>query len=604
MFQSFDITADSTASANRLAALREALASAGVGAFIVPRSDAHAGEMVAPADERLAWLTGFTGSAGVALVTADRAALFIDGRYTLQATVQTDAAVVEVMQTPGTKPHEWLAETVGPDTAVGFDPWLHAPAEVERYETALGRPLTPLATNPIDRLWQDRPPRPAGAITIHPETLAGEASSEKRARLARALADDGCAAAVLTLPDSIAWLLNIRGSDVARSPAPQAFAFLHADAGVELFTEAEKIDGAVAAHLGAEVSVLPPAMLIARTQAAVQNGAKIRVDRQTCPVAVVTAIEAGGGTADLGRDPCVAAKAIKNAAELDGMRAAHLRDGAAVARFLAALERDLAAGLTITEIDVAQRIERARLDTGALVDLSFDTISGSGPNGAIVHYRVTTATDRTIEPGDILLVDSGGQYRDGTTDITRTVATGAVSEDAARAFTLVLKGMIAISRARWPEGLAGRDLDPLARAALWRAGMDYDHGTGHGVGAFLNVHEGPASLSRRSSDVALEPGMVLSNEPGYYRAGQFGIRIENLCAVTPASIPEGGDRSMLGFETLTLAPIDRRLVQSALLDREERAWLNAYHARVLAEIGPMVDDETAAWLADACAPLD
>ncbi|MEO0761995.1 MAG: aminopeptidase family protein P, partial [Pseudomonadota bacterium] len=387
-----------------------------------------------------------------------------------------------------------------------------------------------------------------------------------------------------------------------------AFAILHADGRVDLFTEPEKIGDEVAAHLGNAVAVQPPETLVPALEAlgGTAGTRPVRIDRSSCPAAIETALKAGGAVVEDARDPCIAPKARKNAAELEGMRAAHRRDGAAVVRFLSALDRDLGVGETLSEIDVARRIEAARVATGELLDLAFDTIAGSGPHGAIVHYRVNTETNRQIVPGELLLVDSGAQYRDGTTDITRTLATGPQADPAARhAFTLVLKGMITLSQARWPAGLAGRDLDPLARAALWRAGLDYDHGTGHGVGAYLNVHEGPASISRRSSDVALEPGMVLSNEPGCYREGAWGIRIENLVVVTEATVPEGGDRPMLGFETLTLAPIDRRLIDTGLMERGEIAWLDAYHARVLAEIGPLVadDPEVAGWLADACAPI-
>ncbi|MEM6488648.1 MAG: aminopeptidase P family protein [Pseudomonadota bacterium] len=602
MFQSFDITADSRDSASRTAALRTAMAAEGVQAFIVPRSDAHMGETVPPSDERLAWLTGFTGSAGTAVITTERAALFVDGRYTLQAAEQADTAVFEIVASQTTAPGAWLAEALG-EGVLGYDPWLHAPAEIERLTKALGREPVALGRNPIDALWHDRPPRPAGAAAAHPSTLTGEAAGDKRARLGDGLAKAGADASVLTLPESIAWLLNIRGTDLARSPVVLGFAILRADGQVTLFTEPEKVDGALAAHLGNGVAVAPPDQFEPALRALGES--RVLVDRASCPMAVIAALKAGGSKVELGEDPCILPKARKTEAELEGMRAAHRRDGAAVCRFLARLDADLARGGTVTEIDVARRIEAERVATGALMDLSFDTIAGSGPNGAIVHYRVTKASNRTVVPGDVLLVDSGGQYRDGTTDITRTLATGETPADARRAFTLVLKGMIALSTARWPAGLAGRDLDPLARAALWRAGLDYDHGTGHGVGAFLNVHEGPVGLSRRSGTVALAPGMVLSNEPGCYRTGHWGIRIENLLAVTPPDTPAGGDRAMLGFETLTLAPIDRRLIDRALLDPGEVAWLDAYHARVAAEIGPLVaeDAEVAAWLADACAPL-
>ncbi|MGF1553199.1 MAG: aminopeptidase P family protein [Paracoccaceae bacterium] len=601
MFQSFEATADGAASASRLARLREAMAERGGAAFLVPRGDAHQGETVAPCDERLAWLTGFTGSAGLAIVARERAVLLVDGRYALQAAAQVDPGAVEVAASRDVSAADWLAAVLEGDETAGFDPWLHTPAEIERLEIRLGRPLVRLGDNPVDTVWDDRPPRPAGAVRVHPTTLAGESAADKRARLGAALAEEGVDAAVLTLPDSLSWLLNIRGSDVARSPAVQGFAILRADASAVLFTPPEKIDAAVRAHLGNAVRVEPPD---AFAEALAATGAvTVRLDRRSAPVAVVEALAGGGTAISDGRDPCVVAKAAKNEAELAGIRAAHVRDGAALCRFLAGLAAVLAEGERLTEIDVARRIEAARVETGEVVDLAFDTIAGSGPNGAIVHYRVTRESDRTVAPGDLLLVDSGAHYADGTTDVTRTLATGPVDPEAARAFTLVLKGMVAISRARWPEGLAGRDLDPLARAALWREGLDYDHGTGHGVGAFLNVHEGPAALSRRSGDVALVPGMVLSNEPGCYREGAWGIRIENLVAVTPPSVPEGGERAMLGFETLTLAPIDRRLIVADLLDRPERDWLDAYHARVRETLEPLLDEAVVAWLREATAPL-
>ncbi|MEM9781917.1 MAG: M24 family metallopeptidase, partial [Pseudomonadota bacterium] len=572
MFQVFDRRSTSEGSAERIAAVRKRLAAVGAAAFLVPRRDAHNGETVAPSEERLAWLTGFSGSAGIAVITTTEAAVFVDGRYTLQAAGEVDGGVVAVVASQQTTPADWLKAHMPEGGRLAIDPWLHPPSEVERYTEALGQAPIHLDQNPVDAAWHDRPPAPAGAIDVHPPDLAGEASADKRHRLGAALGEAGIAAAVLSLPDSIAWLLNIRGSDLARSPVALAFAILHADGRVDLFTEGEKLNDAARAHLGAEVTQHEPDALLPALRAL--GAVKVRIDRASCPVALVSALKEGGATPDLGRDPCIAAKARKNAAELEGMRAAHRRDGAAMCRFLAALDRDLKAGNPVREIDVASRIEAARVDTGALLDLSFDTIAGSGPHGAIVHYRVTTETDRIITPGEILLIDSGGQYRDGTTDITRTLATGpgpdgSADPSAIRAFTLVLKGMIAVSRLRWPAGLAGRDVDPVARAALWQAGLDYDHGTGHGVGAFLNVHEGPAGIARRSSDVALEPGMVLSNEPGCYREGQWGIRIENLIAVTEPSVPEGGDRAMLGFETLTLAPIDRRLIDRDLLERGE-----------------------------------
>jgi len=605
MFQNFQISAPGGDRAEQLRALRGALAEAGFDGLLVPRADAHQGEVVPPGEERLAWLSGFTGSAGLAIVLGERAALCVDGRYTLQAAEQVDTALYEIVASHDTRPEDWLAAAVGEGTTIGYDPWLHGRAEIARFEAALagtGAALAPVETNPIDRLWQDRPPQPMAAVRIHPEALTGASAESKRRRLGAALGDTGADAAVLTLPDSIAWLLNIRGGDLSHTPVALGFAVLYTDGRVTLHMDPDKFDSPVLAHLGGEVALEPPARLAASLDAL--TGRRVRLDERTCPPWIADRLEQAGATLDWGEDPCLLPKACKTEVELDGFRAAHRRDGAAMVRFLHWLETQAEAGAALTEIAVIERLEALRVATGRLEDIAFDTICGAGPHGAIVHYRVTRQTDRALAPGEIVLVDSGGQYRDGTTDITRTVAFGPVEAAAVRPFTLVLKGMIAISRARWPEGLAGRDLDPLARAALWRAGLDYDHGTGHGVGAYLNVHEGPAALSRRSGGVALRPGMVLSNEPGYYRAGAFGIRIENLVTVTGPAVPKGGERAMLGFETLTLCPIERRLIDPALLDADERGWLDAYHARVREVLSAELEAEPRAWLARACAPLE
>ncbi|MEM8752241.1 MAG: aminopeptidase family protein P, partial [Pseudomonadota bacterium] len=439
---------------------------------------------------------------------------------------------------------------------------------------------------------------PAAAIRPHPLELAGESAADKRARIGEAAAALGADWALLTLPDSIAWLFNIRGADIPRNPVPLSFALLKADGSARLFLRPGQADGTLAAHLGPDVAIEARADFGAALSAL--EGA-VLLDRRSCPIAAATAIEAGGARVVWGADPCIAPKAIKNAEEIAGARAAHLRDGAAMVRFLAWLDAE-APGGGLTEIDVAKRLEGERRATNALVDISFDTISGSGPHGAIVHYRVTRETNRALNPGELMLVDSGGQYVDGTTDITRTIAVGPPPDGAARAFTLVLKGMIAVTLARFPEGTTGRDVDTMARMALWRAGMDYDHGTGHGIGSHLSVHEGPQSLSRRGS-VALEPGMMCSNEPGYYREGAFGIRIENLVVVEGPAVPEGGDRPMLGFGTLTLCPIDRRLIDVDLMTAVERRGLDAYPARVAEALGPLVDGDAASWLSAACAPL-
>ncbi|MEO0388264.1 MAG: aminopeptidase P family protein [Pseudomonadota bacterium] len=600
MFQSFATRSSPDRGALHLPLIRREMATAGIDAFLIPRADAHQGETVAPADERLSWATGFTGSAGLCVVTADDAALFIDGRYTLQARSETDDTLFAYCAVPGEKPADWLAARLQAGATVGFDPWLHTRDEIARLETALAAQdiaVKPVE-NPLDRAWADRPSPPLGAIVPYDAALAGKTHGEKCAEIAATLRDAGLSAAVLTLPESLAWLLNIRGSDTARLPAPHGFAILAADASVRLFVAPEKLDAAARTHLGTAVTVEPPAAFGAALAGLTGN---VGVDPKTAPLWVRDRLAEGSAEIVWQRDPTVLPKACKTAAELAATREAHLRDAGAMAAFLAWLDTAGPSGEE-TEISVVKALEAARRSSNALLDISFETICGAGPDGAIVHYRVSEDTDRPVTPGDLLLVDSGGQYRDGTTDVTRTVATGPVPEGAARAFTLVLKGMIAISRARWPAGLAGRDLDALARAALWQAGYDYDHGTGHGVGVYLGVHEGPQSLSRRSHEPLL-PGMILSNEPGYYREGAFGIRIENLVAVTPPETPEGGDRAMLGFETLTLVPIDRRLILRDLLTGEERAWLDAYHARVLGTVGPTVTEPVFGWLSRVCAPL-
>lgn len=599
MFQSFTAPTRPADGPPRLARLRAELRAAGLDGFLVPRADAHQGEYVAPADERLAWLTGFTGSAGFCIALADSAGVFADGRYRLQVRAQIDTGHFTAVDWPETKPAAWLREALPQGGRIGYDPWLHTPKELAELEAGLeGSGITlSAAANPVDRVWTDRPAPPATPAFAHPVETAGEDSAAKRSRLAAAIAAAGETAAVLTLPDSICWLLNIRGGDIARNPVVQAFAILNADATLTLFADPAKFasDG-IAAHLGPEVT-LHPAEAFAEALAALAG--PVRADPATAPAQVFAVLDAAGIAVSHRPDPCILPKALKNPAEISGMEAAHLRDGAAMAEFLAWLDAAAPQG-GLTEIEVVTQLESFRRAGNALREISFDTICGTGPNGAIVHYRVTEETNRPVTPGELLLIDSGGQYADGTTDITRTVATGPVPEEARDPFTRVLQGLIAISRARWPRGLAGRDLDPLARYSLWLAGLDYAHGTGHGVGAYLSVHEGPQRLSR-ISEIPLEPGMILSNEPGYYREGAFGIRLENLIVVTGPEPAEA--REMLAFRTLTFAPFDRRLILPGLLSPGERAWLDAYHAEVLSRIGPLVSAPTLQWLEAACAPL-
>lgn len=595
MFQSFDATTSPEQGPPRLQALRTELLAEGLDGFLVPRADAHQGEYVADRDQRLAWLTGFTGSAGFAVVLAETAAIFVDGRYTLQVRDQVAEAFTPVAW-PSTKLGPWLVDHAPADARIGFDPWLHTRAELAELErSAPGVALVP-TENLVDRIWHNQPAPPAGKAKAHAIEYAGETSGAKRTRIAEVLRAEGQRAAVLTLPDSLCWLLNIRGSDIERSPLVLAFAILHDTGRVSLFADPAKF-----ADLGPDPHIdIAPASDFAGALATLDG--PVRVDRATAPAAVSAALRKAGVELHWAPDPCVLPKAKKNAAEIAGARAAHLRDGAAMVEFLAWLDQE-APKDRLTEIDVATALEGFRTATGALRDISFDTIAGSGPNGAIVHYRVTNETNRALGEGELMLVDSGGQYVDGTTDITRTIAIGTPGVDEVAAFTRVLRGMIALSRLRWPRGLAGRDIEAVARAPLWTAGQDYDHGTGHGVGSFLGVHEGPHRLSRTGT-VPLEPGMILSNEPGYYRTGAFGIRIENLVLVQDAPPLDGADaRDMLAFETLTLAPIDRRLIDTQQLTRDELAWLDAYHARVRAALSDEVSPEAAEWLDDATQPL-
>ncbi len=573
---------------------------AGLAGFLVPRADAFQGENVAACDERLAWLTGFAGSAGLCAALLQKAGVFIDGRYRLAVRGQVDLAVYEPVPVPEVKLADWLIASLPGGGDIGFDPWLHSKDEIAKLAAAIDRRGIRLrrCDNLVDRIWKNRPGPPVGIISIQTIEYAGESHREKRERLASQLRAEGRKSAIICAPESIAWLLNIRGSDVANVPVAHGLAILHDDAALALFVAPAKLNEMVRTHLGNDVQIAAPEDFAAFID---RLSGPVGLDIAATPVWISDRLDAAGIQISESDDPCKLPKARKNSAELAGARAAHLRDGVAMANFLCWFDGEAAKG-RLTEIDVVKRLESFRAQTGALRDLAFNTICGSAANGAIVHYRVTNDSNRAIKAGDVVLVDSGAQYQDGTTDITRTLAVGAVDPDAVRAFTLVLKGMIAISRARWPVGLSGRDLDSFARSALWQAGLDYDHGTGHGVGSYLGVHEGPQGISRRTAAV-LDSGMIVSNEPGYYREAAFGIRIENLVVVEAASIPPGGDRPMHSFETLTLAPIDRLMIDPALLDRRELDWLNAYHARVLRALSPLVPDPTSAWLQRACAPF-
>ncbi|SDI18491.1 aminopeptidase P family protein [Lutimaribacter saemankumensis] len=599
MFQSFQTTASPEHGAARLAQLRDQMRAEGLAGFMVPRADAHQGEYVAPHDARLEWLTGFTGSAGFCIALTEVAGVFVDGRYRTQVKHQVDLDHFTPVDWPDTQPAPWLRQQLE-GGRVGFDPWLHTPAEIARIEQGLAGTQITLAPCPnlVDRIWADQPAPPTGLVTPYPEKLAGEAHADKLTRLGASLRNQGQESAVITLPDSIAWMLNVRGSDIPRNPIPHAFAILHDSGHCTLFADAAKIDDALRAHLGDTVTIRPPQAFAAALRSLT---GPVRVDHDSAPVWVLQQLDEANVPHVAGQDPCILPKATKTRAEIAATREAHLRDAAAMCEFLCWF--DAQAPGTITEIDVATSLEGFRRATNALMDISFDTIAGTGPHGAIMHYRVTEDTNARLEDGQLIVIDSGGQYLDGTTDITRTLPIGTVGDEEKACFTRVLKGMIGISRLRFPRGLAGRDLDAIARYPLWVAGQDFNHGTGHGVGVYLCVHEGPQRLSR-VSEVPLQPGMILSNEPGYYREGAFGIRLENLIVVQAApDLPGGDPRPMHDFETLTYVPIDRRLVLPALLSDEERDWLNTYHAACRDKIAPRLSEAARLWLSDATAPV-
>ncbi|MGQ9365431.1 M24 family metallopeptidase [Azospirillum sp. ST 5-10] len=591
--------------AARLRALRGELARRDLHGFVVPRGDEHQGEYVPPRAQRLAWLTGFTGSAGLAAVAAERAAVFVDGRYTLQVRAEVPAAHYEFRHLTDDPLGDWVADALPRGGRLGYDPWLHTVGWVEKTARALERAgiaLVACPDNPVDAVWPDQPPAPLAPVVAHDLAFAGVASADKRAEVAARLRRDGVAAAVLTQPDSIAWLLNVRGGDVPCTPLPLSFAIVADDGTVDLFVDRRKLVPGLERHLGDQVAVRPPGELGAALDALGTAGRKVLADPAGTAAWIVDRLLAAGAAVERDGDPCALPKACKNAVEMEGTRAAHRRDGVAMVRFLKWLS-ETAPGGELDELTAAAMLERLRAEGEHFRGLSFETISGAGPNGAIVHYRVSPETNRRLEPGSLYLVDSGAQYLDGTTDITRTVAVGAPTLEMRERFTLVLKGHIAVSGARFPRGTTGSQLDTLARHPLWQAGLDFDHGTGHGVGSYLSVHEGPQRISKVPNSVALQPGMILSNEPGYYKTGGYGIRIENLVAVQALDEATAAERPMLGFEVLTLAPIDRTLIEPSLLSNPEVAWLNAYHLRVRDTLAPQLDADTAAWLTAATAPL-
>ncbi|WP_373087595.1 aminopeptidase P family protein [Sneathiella sp.] len=598
-----DIVLAPNLSAERLAKLRRQMAVENLDGFIVPLNDEFHGEAAPASSERLKWLTGFTGSAGTAAVLKDKAAIFVDGRYTLQVQNEVDTTLFAPRHVSNEPMSTWLSENMAAGETLAVDPWLHT----ENNMTALrqltadrGIALKPVETNLIDSVWEDRPPPPLALVVPQETAFSGESSADKRAAIAGGLLLKNVDAVVHTLPDVIAWLLNIRGADLPCTPFALGFAILHKDATVELFMDRQKLSVGLKEHLGNAVHLFSPEDF--GDQLGRLTGKHVQIDPAVTSQWIVDRLEEASALISRADDPCLLPKAIKNAVEIAGTRAAHVRDGAAVSKFLHWLS-EKASGGDIDELAAEAKLRKFRRSGENFKDLSFPTISGAGPNGAIVHYRATTASNRALAPGSLYLVDSGAQYLDGTTDITRTVAIGEPTAEMRNRFTLVLKGHIALAMAVFPKGTTGSQLDPLARAPLWAAGLDYDHGTGHGVGSYLSVHEGPQRISKAPSAVALIPGMIISNEPGYYKTGAYGIRIENLVTVREVDGPAGAEREVLGFETLTLAPIDRNLIDRSLLSAREREWLDGYHAAVREKISPLVGPKVEGWLKKVTAPI-
>ena len=601
-FQSFDDSHEPAAAPARLERLRGELKRRGLDGFIVPRTDRQQNEYLPASEERLAWLTGFTGSAGAAIVLAERAALFVDGRYTVQAMAQIDAKLFAIEHLVDSPPEQWLEQNLKSGAKLGYDPWLLTSESADRLGKACaitGAELVAVDNNPIDVLWTDRPAPPASAVTLRDIKLAGESATDKFKRIQAELKKLRADALVVSDPQNVAWAFNIRGADVPHTPLVLAFAVIPREGKPALYLDSGKLDNKSRPALEEITAVRAPGEL-ARDLSQLKDN-NVRLDQASAADALTRLVAGCGGKPVRAADPIGLMKAVKNHAEIAGSRAAHKRDGVAMVRFLAWLEREAATGI-VTEIDAVEALESFRRDTGLLKDISFSTIAGSGPNGAIVHYRVTRASNRSIGKNELFLVDSGAQYEDGTTDITRTVVVGTPTNEMRDRFTRVLKGHIAIATAVFPENTSGAQLDPLARTALWQVGLDFDHGTGHGVGSYLSVHEGPARISKLGT-VALRRGMILSNEPGYYKTAAYGIRIENLLLVIAAPEPAGAEKPINTFETLTLAPIERRLIDTRMLTGKERTWIDSYHARVQEVLSPLLDAATRAWLDAAARPL-
>ncbi len=597
LFQSFDDPGAGGATAPRVAALRAELARRGLDGFLVPHADRHQSEYLPPSEERLAWLTGFTGSAGSAVVLADRAVLFTDGRYSLQAREQIDPAIFVVEHSVEKPLDTWLEANLPAGAKLGYDPWLHTTDAAEKLAKACasaGATLVAAEPNPIDAIWPARPQPPLGAVVLHDPRYAGEDAGAKLARIRNEIGKLRADALVVSDPQAMAWTFNIRGADVTHVPVPLGFAIVRKEGRPALYLDGRKLTDEVRHALEQLADLCEPATFAADLGALAATQATLRLDQSTAADALTRIVTEKGGKVARGPDPVALMKAVKNRAEIEGARAAHRRDGAALTKFLAWFDRE-AQGGGLTEIDAVEALESFRRDGGLLKDVSFPTIAGSGPNGAVVHYRVTRHSNRRIAPGELFLIDSGGQYQDGTTDVTRTLAVGEPSAEMRDRFTRVLMGHIAIARAVFPEGTTGAQLDSLARQDLWAAGLDFDHGTGHGVGSYLSVHEGPARIAKLGT-APLKRGMILSNEPGYYKPGAYGIRIENLVLVVEAPAVAGAEKPLNAFETLTLAPIDRRLIAAEMMTAAEIAWLDDYHRRVREILSPLVDATTRSWL--------
>jgi Xaa-Pro aminopeptidase len=602
-FQTFEEPESGVALTARLSAFRAELTRRKLTGFVIPRADQQQNEYVAPSEERLAWLTGFTGSAGMAIVLVHEAAIFVDGRYTLQAAKQVDAKAWKVESLIDPTPESWLTQHLVAGDRLGFDPWLHTSAAAERLAAACakaGAELVAVESNPLDQVWTERPAPPLGPVAIHGALFSGEAEGDKLKRIGAEIDRLGVDALVLSDSHAVAWTFNIRGADVSHTPLPLSYALVPKQGRPTIFIDHRKLSNSARDHLEQSADVAEPDALTRELTALAQRGASIGLDNATAADALSRLINGAGGKAVRGSDPVALLKACKNSTEIEGTRTAHRRDAVALARFLAWIDSEAPSG-ALTEIDTVEALESFRRETGALKDVSFPTIAGTGPNGAIVHYRVTRKTNRRIVSGDLLLIDSGAQYQDGTTDVTRTIAIGAPSAEMRDRFTRVLRGHIGIARAVFPDGTTGAQLDTLARQFLWQAGLDFEHGTGHGVGSYLSVHEGPARISKLGT-TPLRRGMILSNEPGYYKTDGFGIRIENLELVVGTEVV-GAEKPMNAFETLTLAPIDRRLIELAMLSADELTWLNDYHARVRHEVRPHLDEATKMWLDAATAGL-